>query len=331
MSGCTMVIDGGTTNLRVTLLDAEGTVLSAVRKEAGVSQTAVDGHNGRLKEALGDLIGGLMAQFHLTAKDIGLCAAYGMITSREGLWEVPHTIAPLDAAQLRGGIFRKCFPEIAPFPIAFIPGVKNSAASVTLDTFAAMDMMRGEETEAIGLWELLRPLSGCIFALPGSHNKFVRMDAKGRILGCMTTLSGEFLSALTHHTILSGAVNHGFSTAENYDRAMALAGYREAEASGLGRAAFAGRILSTLGGLPPDKIASYLLGAVLCADVQALAALGGKDTLLYVAGKEPVKTALCDLVSAAGLFPSHPVAPDICARMGVAGALHIMGETHDGL
>ena len=44
-----MIIDCGTTNLRVTLTDKEGNVLARSSRPGGVRHTAIDGHNGRLK------------------------------------------------------------------------------------------------------------------------------------------------------------------------------------------------------------------------------------------------------------------------------------------
>lgn len=319
------LIDGGTTNVRVTLLDRQGLPLDTVKKEAGVAHTAMDGHNGRLKEAVREAISGLTDKYGIKKGENAPCVAYGMITSREGLCEVPHLAAPADAADLRRAMVSRSFDDIAAFPIRFIPGVKNMAGKADLSNFSQMDMMRGEETEAVGLWRLLMPASACLFLLPGSHNKLTRMDETGRIMGCMTTMSGEFLSVLTNHTILSSAVDHLFATAETYDRDMALAGFREAEKMGLGRAAFAGRILSTLGGLPPEKIASYLLGAVLSTDIQAIRAFCGSGLPLFIAGKQPLKQALADVAQAAGLSSAAAVADDLCARMGIAGALHIAG------
>ena len=325
MSQYRLVIDGGTTNLRVMLLNSKGTVLAAVKKDAGVSHTAIDGHNGRLKTALREAIQSVLSDHSLAAGDIAHCVAYGMITSKEGLLEIPHLTAPADLPALRRGMQSQTFPEIAAFPIAFIPGVKNSADTDTINSFAAMDMMRGEETEAMGLWPLVRPNGPCVFVLPGSHNKLIQMEAKGEIAGCMTVMSGELLSALTNHTILASAVNHSFADPNTYDRDMALLGYHEAEKSGLGRAAFAGRILSTLYKRPPDKVASYLLGAVLQTDVTALKAFAGAETEVYIAGKEPVKTALRDLLLAAGFAHVHPVDAETGSRMGASGALRIAG------
>ena len=40
-----LVIDGGTTNLRVTLLDEKQKPVDAVKEDGGVRHTAVDGNN----------------------------------------------------------------------------------------------------------------------------------------------------------------------------------------------------------------------------------------------------------------------------------------------
>ena len=59
------------------------------------------------------------------AGDVKRCVAYGMITSDMGLLEIPHVPAPASAADLRDAMRAQRFPEIAPFPIHFIPGVRK--------------------------------------------------------------------------------------------------------------------------------------------------------------------------------------------------------------
>ena len=232
-----LIIDGGTTNLRVTLLSDERKPLDAIARDGGVRHTAVDGNNGRLKAALAECIDQLLARNGLDAGDVKRCVAYGMITSDMGLLEIPHVPAPASAADLRDAMRAQRVPEIAPFPIHFIPGVRNFAGPVDLDNFGMMDMMRGEETEAVGLFELLEPETSAMFILPGSHNKFVAMSAEGKILGCMTSISGELLDAMTHHTILADAVGGAFVSPEAYDAKMAMKGAWACAQNGLGRAA----------------------------------------------------------------------------------------------
>ena len=258
------------------------------------------------------------------------CVAYGMITSALGLLEIPHVSAPAGARELRAAMREQMFEDIAPFPITFIPGVRNFAGPVNLENFSDMDMMRGEEVEAIGLHRLLAPKGAAMFVLPGTHNKFVMMDGQGRIVGCMTSMSGELLDAMTHHTILSDAVGADFVGAEGYDADYARAGARECAVSGLGRAAFAGRILRTLGGEDREKVQSYLLGAVLALDVQAMQAFAADFEAVeaYVAGKVPVRQAVCDVMEALCAGEAVQVPEEISAQMGLAGALEIAFNAH---
>ena len=323
MSAASLVIDCGTTNLRVTLLDAQRRAADVIKADGGVRHTAIDGHNGHLRAMLRESIAALLTRNGLTHADVTRCVAYGMITSNMGLLEIPHVPAPADAAQLRAHMQERVFEDIAPFPIAFIPGVRNFAEAVDQDNYAAMDMMRGEETESVGLHALLAPQGSALLVLPGSHNKFVSMDARGRILGCMTSISGELLDALTHHTILADAVGRGFASAQDYDPALAMAGARECARSGLGRAAFAGRILNTLGGRPHEDIRSYLLGATLALDVQAMRSFACAGATVYVAGKAPVQQCMLDVIRALDAGEAQAVPAELSARMGVAGALAI--------
>ena len=134
-----LIIDAGTTNVRVSLLDEQHQVLDVVRGDGGVRNTAIDGDNHRLCETIRDGIAALMEKYHFGAADVRFCVAYGMITSNLGLVEIPHLPAPVSFEQFQSGLVTKTFPNIAPFPITFIPGVKNFAGPVTLENAAQMD------------------------------------------------------------------------------------------------------------------------------------------------------------------------------------------------
>lgn len=323
----TILIDCGTTNLRVTLVGENGGVLAQSKRPGGVRHTAIDGHNGRLKQLLAESIAETLekAGQPLDGSTVSQCVAYGMITSNVGLLEIPHLPAPVSARELHEGMKAAQFPEVAPFLISFIPGVRNFGGTVTAENFSGMDMMRGEETEAVGLFELLQPQRECVFILPGSHNKFVRMDAQGRILGCMTSISGELLDAVTHHTILADAVDRSFATAEDYEAELACRGALECAAGGMGRAAFAGRILSQLGGVEGVRLRSYLLGVTLAQDIAALRAfVPDIDAVqIYVAGKMPLQHAFADVAKTLGIASIEEIPPEISGQMGIRGALRI--------
>ena len=74
-----LVIDGGTTNLRVTLLDEKLKPVDAVKEDGGVRHTAVDGNNDYLKKTLKACIDRLLARNGLNAGDVKKCVAYGML------------------------------------------------------------------------------------------------------------------------------------------------------------------------------------------------------------------------------------------------------------
>lgn len=323
----TIIVDCGTTNLRCMLLGGDGRVLARGSRSGGVRHTAIDGHNGRLKAMLAECMEEVLQKAGLQMGDVSRCVAFGMITSNVGLLEIPHLIAPVSAEDLRRGMRTERFLQIAPFEIAFIPGVRNFAGSVTLENCSGMDMMRGEETESIGLYDLLRPQQESVFILPGSHNKFVRVSAKGEILGCMTSISGELLDAVTHGTILADAVGRAFATEEDYDAEMACRGAMECLRCGLGRSAFAGRILNQLGGVESVRLRSYLLGAVLAQDALALQAFipDVSSVKVYIAGKMPLQRAIRDVLGAMGIEDAEQVPSEISGKMGLHGAMKIAG------
>ena len=308
MTQYTITIDGGTTNTRVFLWDDGGTLVAAKRRPVGVRATAEDGDNRRLCAALRECLGELMRENGIGSDSIAAIAASGMLTSNLGLVEVPHLTAPVSADDLAAGMREVCVEAVCPQPILFIPGVKNAGDAVSLANFEAMDMMRGEETETVALLEALEVDGRWLIALPGSHTKFVAVDAQRRITGCLTSITGELIAAVTHHTILADAVDRRFAAEEDYDPDLMRIGFETAARTGLGRACFSARILSQLGGEPPARLASYILGACLQSDAAALrdsAVLRGDVCAgVLVAGQGVLSQAMTDMLRHTGLFPA---------------------------
>jgi 2-dehydro-3-deoxygalactonokinase len=301
-----ITIDAGTTNTRAALFDENQHLIGIEKREIGVRNTAIDGNNLKLKQAVSSCIEGLMASGGIAWEDVDKILASGMITSNVGLVEIPHKTAPAGIQDLAAGITPVVLEDICPLPIHFIPGIKNRDQAITLENYEEMDIMRGEETESIAMLSLLPKGRPILLVLPGSHMKFVAVNAKGQVTGCLTSISGELLSVITNNTIIADAVDHRFVSPETYDKTYLLAGYRNAAAVGLGRACFSCRILNQFTEKNPDKLANYILGAVLESDVTALkhsaAIRAGRDTLMVVAGKEPLQTAIADILKEDGSF-----------------------------
>ncbi len=306
MSDYIITIDGGTTNTRCILWNNKREKVDEGKRNVGVRNTAIDGNNGKLKAAVKEILEELLSNNGLSYDDIRLIIASGMLTSDSGLVEIPHVTAPADAEDLAQRMTAVSIEDICPIPIHFIPGVKNAVSDINANNFESMDIMRGEEVESIAIIDALKSERPMLLILPGSHNKFVSVDASGKITGCLTSISGELLSSITNDTIIAKSVNREYVRPETYDKDYLMMGYTNAKNVGIGRACFSARILNLFHEKDTTKLANYILGVALQCDITALQntnAIKIEDgTVAVVYGKEPFKSALLDILGEESLF-----------------------------
>lgn len=321
-----ITLDGGTTNTRGYLWNSKGEMLRTMKAEVGVRNTAIDGHNGLLKQAVKDCLEQLLGQEKIGYEDVRYIVASGMLSSNVGITEVPHLTAPVSSDDFVRGAVKIVLPEICPLPIYVVPGVKNSIDPQP-EEFEAMDIMRGEETESI---PLIRQYGGddpLLLVLPGSHNKFISVDAKGNITGCLTTISGELLNCITTGTILADAVRKRFVPEGEYDKEMLLKGSRNTQRTSLGRACFSGRILNQFFAANETQVANYLLGAVYGEDLRAVLGSSAlklpKHIRTVIAGKKPLSTAMADVLADSNEFGEIIIVPDDEVPLSAQGAYYI--------
>ena len=146
-----LCVDSGTTNTRAWLV-AGDRILARREAGRGARDTARDGHDRALRRALRDLIADLRAT--RDARDVlppRHIAAAGMITSAQGLVEVPHVRAPAGIDELAAGAQEKLLPDVADLPFVFVPGVRTAAIPGAPAGIGGTDVMRGEETLCLGL------------------------------------------------------------------------------------------------------------------------------------------------------------------------------------
>lgn len=330
MGSYVITLDTGTTNTRVILWDSSRKIIATSKAEVGVRNTAIDSNNNRLKAAVKSCLDGVLKEANLTYNDVHMIIASGMITSNVGLVEIPHCVVPVSAEELAAAVKRISLPEVCPIPITFIPGVKNSDLPINLDNFEAMDMMRGEEVEAIAIIEQFPRGQNYLLVLPGSHMKFVSLDDAGRITGCLTSISGELLSSITNNTIIADAVGKKFLEEKYYDRDILLIGYEIAQKTGIGRACFSARILNQFAIEDKQKLANYILGVTLQSDVTAIknsnALKVDCNTDVIISGKNPLRRAIADILRSDGFFANiHEFEIEGNLPLSAVGA-YIIGE-----
>jgi 2-dehydro-3-deoxygalactonokinase len=255
-------IDMGTTNCRVFL--TQGNRVWA-RVEAGFGVRDVD--RGKSPAHLRERLEALIAEASQKARASGLitmpsyAVGAGMLTSRQGLLEIPHLSAPVGEEDIARHM--QCLSPSLAGPIALIlaPGVRTGSLSADFATTLRSDVMRGEETLVAGLLATgrIQP-NGALLNL-GSHWKWIWVDDKRRIARSRTALTGELIHVTQSHTLLASALSKNKPSTLHEE--WLERGGREARQSGLSRALFCVRLLEQAGQGTPEERLSFLYGAFL--------------------------------------------------------------------
>ena len=279
-----LTLDGGTTNTRIRLV-CDGEIVDSVKIPKGARANMEVA--GSLGVAVSEAISLLLERNGLIPSDIYRILASGMVTSEFGLCPLEHTIAPAGIRELHESMHEVVLSEISTIPFVFIRGVKLSGESLR-----DADMMRGEETELIGIAD---GAANTLYVLPGSHSKLVQTDGEGRISDFSTMLTGEMIYALASSTILKDAVDLSISEYNTDDLGQ---GFSYAREHGLNEALFKVRILKNLFGADATACYSFFLGAVLCAEIEAI--IKCEASRIVIGGREQIKRATSELLSLAG-------------------------------
>lgn len=278
-------IDGGTTNTRISLV-REGETVDTLKISFGAQAARSDPN--ALKSGIRDGILKILARNALCEAQVERVLASGMITSEFGLYNLPHVSAPADLSDLHAAMAEVSIPDVTAIPFVFLRGVK-----CTGESFADVDMMRGEETEIMGL---LDPTFGaCVYVLPGSHSKVIEVDGQGRILRFSSLLSGEMFAALAGHTILGDAVD---MSADGMEKDYLWMGYEYAREQGINKALFKTRVLKNHCGATPAQCTSFFRGVILCDEIREILR-SGADTVV-LGGKRQMREATAEILTRLG-------------------------------
>ena len=262
------IVDMGTTNTRLTLVDASGEVRDSVKGAFGVKDRAAAGNREILIKGLNQLLTETTQNMGILLNRIEGMLCSGMITSEIGLIDIPHRVAPVDARDLAANAQEVSMPEILPAPIILIPGVKNRVERPSLDTLEQMDFMRGEETQVFGATELYGVEVPVTFMFLSSHTKLVDVDAKHRITRSFTTISGQVFNALRFQTLLASSIPEENPTSIHEE--SLFRGVKAGLKDGVLRAALMVRFMDTLIRTSPEERFAFLEGIIIASDIQAI-------------------------------------------------------------
>jgi 2-dehydro-3-deoxygalactonokinase len=266
-------IDWGTTNLRGWLIDPQGVSLDARQSTAGMGELTPPG----FAPALEQLIQGWPSLPVL---------ACGMVGSRQGWIEAPYVASPASAADLAAALVAAPGRD----DVWIVPGVALRDAGGAL-----LDVMRGEETQAIGLAAGPPGLLLC----PGTHGKWIESGA-GEVGDFQTFMTGELNALLGRHSVLRHSVGGQAAPDAVFVRAV-----REMlDGADLGSALFSVRVGGLDGRLTPDQGASRLSGLVIGAEIAAGRARFGQRPVFLI-GDERLNAFYTAALAEAGYTEVH--------------------------
>ncbi|MEO0919950.1 MAG: 2-dehydro-3-deoxygalactonokinase [Pseudomonadota bacterium] len=251
-----ILVDWGTSNLRLWAAAPDGRILAEKKSAAGMRTLERSEFKAKFEE--------LVRTFdaNLTGVPAVMC---GMVGSRQGWTEAPYKNIPVSFDSIVQAA--KCLEEVGDRDVRILPGVAKLDAIVP-------DVMRSEETQLLGLQSL-----GCFeqlaedirVCMPGSHAKWATVD-NDQIKEFHTSMTGELIAAAIGNTVL----RHSFEPAGQMPEVhpgnevfRAAVDYMLQNPSGLLNAIFATRPRSLLGGAQAQESAAWLSGTIIGHDVSA--------------------------------------------------------------
>jgi 2-dehydro-3-deoxygalactonokinase len=252
-----IAVDWGTSNFRAFRIDAEGAVVARCSSPQGILRVGP----GNFEEALRAEVGAWLQEGE---NHVLLC---GMIGSRQGWVEAEYLRCPVGIEELAVSVVKVPFFGAE---VLLVPGVMGPVMGK--DAAKAPELMRGEETAAMGI---LEDAGAGLVCFPGTHSKWIQLSDR-RIVSFTTSMTGEVYSALCKCTILERTMTHGAATNEAAFRDGVS---RSADSGGLLHHLFGVRTLVLTGQLKEEASASYLSGLLIGHEVRAAMPAGARVVL----------------------------------------------------
>lgn len=187
----------------------------------------------------------------------------GMASSSIGMEEVPYATLPFPVDGSRASIRRLDVQDGFPNEIFLISGVRTSH-----------DVMRGEETQLIGLLALLNSqhhsVENAILIFPGTHSKHIYIKHQ-QVVDFQTFMTGEVFNLMSQYSILKDSVEPvGFSTFSDNELDGFKLGVRESDSASTLNSLFRVRTNQLFGLLDKRQNFLYLSGLLIGSELKSL-------------------------------------------------------------
>ena len=254
-----IVVDWGTTNLRVFACADDGTILKSVQSGQGIKSVPKGSFGTVLTQVLNELD-------ERSNLPVFVC---GMAGARGGWLEAPYCTTPISLEDI--------VANFSPLPEKFggylLPGAR------TLSPAGMNDVMRGEEIQIFGGISHSGIQNGML-CLPGTHSKWVRVRDR-QIVDFATFMTGDIYQALSH-TILAGNIEAPHCP-EAYELGLDMSANGDC---GLLHQLFTARMQMLDGGLVADQIPSYVSGLLIGHELAETVSLRDSNEPVVLIGAE---------------------------------------------
>ena len=299
--GLIITVDCGTTNMRCRLYQ-EHEVVCEARRKVGTRNTAFDGHNGKLKEGLRECVEEILQKANLRPDQVEAIVSSGTLSSDVGIYRVPHIALPVGIQKSAAYAKMVTLPEITSIPILFIPGEKSLPEEGETDDVRIVelvDSMSGEECEMYGLREVMGLEGSFAMTLPGSYNKSFEVDADGVIRSMYTGMCGEFIAAMSEHTLLRHSLSD--PVLQTLLPEKLIFGYEYAKTHGISPSIIKTRNVQLWHNWTRDEAANFFVGAKFTGDIRNVLRIVREDVPLIVGGGDPLRTVFATLLAHEGV------------------------------
>ncbi len=242
-----VAVDWGTSRLRIWPLDGNGAAKSCHRSDRGMRTVS--------RDEFEQVLAAQLQQLDVPADTpVIMC---GMVGSRQGWQEAPYNSVPcrIDAIAANAVQINDVDRDIR-----IVPGIANFDA-------AHPDVMRSEETQLLGLYDMSGSALTGMICMPGSHAKWVRFD-KGEVLDFATSMSGELFAALGASSVLQHSLKNAGKQVDPESRVFLDAVSRSlAEPATILTRLFAARPQSLINQVSDDEAAAHISGTIIGQDI----------------------------------------------------------------
>ncbi len=253
-----VAVDWGTTRMRASLIGSDGASLDHRGSDAGVQSVEAGGFPAALDAACG--------RWFAASPGLPVVMA-GMVGSRNGWIEAPYVACRCGPAEIAARMIP--VPDVGR-DVAIVPGVDCRWAD------GSYDVMRGEETQAIGT----RVRDG-LLSLPGTHGKWIEI-VDGRITRFATFVTGELFAAVSTSFVARLAV-----APDDLEAGQPIAVGAAAAPGGLTRQLFQARARVLAGDLDPRGVRPYLSRLLVEAEITGALDLFGRPSTVHLVAGEP--------------------------------------------